>query len=112
MVTGSPGGNNIPAYVFKSLAAVLDWGMTPSQAVTFPNIIARGTDVRVEVNVPPGQDIANDLKARGYRVQERNGENSGLHMILVTRHALTGAADPRREGTVEYLPGPTALQDH
>ena len=112
MVTGSPGGNNIPAYVFKSLAAVLDWGMTPSQAVTFPNIIARGADVRVEVNVPPGQDIANDLKARGYRVQERNGENSGLHMILVTRHSLTGAADPRREGTVEYLPGPTALQDH
>ena len=105
MVTGSPGGNNIPAYVFKSLAAVFDWGMTPSQAVAFPNIIARGKNVRVEVNVPPGQEIADDLKARGYNVQERNGENSGLHMILVTEDALEGAADPRREGTVEYLPG-------
>ena len=104
MVTGSPGGNNIPAYVFKSLAGVLDWGMTPSQAVTFPNIIARGKDVRVEVNVPPGQAIANDLKARGYSVQERNGENSGLHVILVDGDSLTGAADPRREGTVEFMP--------
>ncbi|MEP5566686.1 MAG: gamma-glutamyltransferase [Halioglobus sp.] len=104
MVTGSPGGNNIPAYVFKSLAAVLDWGLTPSQAVAFPNIIARGKNVRVEVNVPPGQDIANDLKERGYNVQERNGENSGVHMILVRDNALEGAADPRREGTVEYLP--------
>lgn len=108
MVTGSPGGNNIPAYVFKSLAAVFDWGMTPSQAVAFPNIIARGENVRVEVNVPPGQEIADDLKSRGYNVQQRNGENSGLHMILVTEKTLVGAADPRREGTVEFLPGATA----
>ena len=104
MVTGSPGGNNIPAYVFKSLAGVFDWGMTPQQAASFPNIIARGKDVRVEVNVPPGQAIANDLKARGYSVQERQGENSGLHIILVEDGNLVGAADPRREGTVESLP--------
>ncbi|TDG13869.1 gamma-glutamyltransferase [Seongchinamella unica] len=103
MVSGSPGGNNIPAYVFKSLVAVLDWGMTPAAAVAFPNITARGEKVRVEVNVEPGPEIANALKARGYTVEEREGENSGLHVIVVTDDTLLGAADPRREGTVEYL---------
>ena len=104
LVSGSPGGNSIPAYVFKSLAAILDWGMTPAEAVAFPNIIARGKDVRVEVNLPSGQAIADDLKGRGYPVEEREGENSGLHLILVEEDGLVGAADPRREGTVGYLP--------
>ena len=105
MVTGSPGGNSIPAYVAKSIVGVLDWGMSPEDAVNFPNIVARGEKVRVEVNVAPGKEIADDLKGRGYDVQEREGENSGLHVILVEDGHLKGAADMRREGTVDSLPG-------
>lgn len=100
MVTGSPGGNSIPAYVSKSIIGVLDWGLSAQQAVDHANLIARGEKVRVEVSVDPGQSIADDLKARGYNVQERQGENSGLHVIVIGDDALEGAADPRREGTV------------
>ncbi len=100
LVTGSPGGNSIPAYVFKSLVGILDWGLTPQQAVAFPNIVARGNAVKVEVATEEGQRIADDLAARGYTVQEREGENSGLQLILVSGDTLVGAADPRREGTV------------
>ncbi len=100
MVTGSPGGNSIPAYVSKSIIAVLDWNMSAQEAVDFPNIVARGQTVRVEIGLPPGQDIADDLAERGYRVQEREGENSGLHVIVVRPDKLDGAADKRREGIV------------
>ncbi|MEM7082619.1 MAG: gamma-glutamyltransferase [Pseudomonadota bacterium] len=100
MITGSPGGNSIPAYVSKSIIGVLDWGLSPQEAVDHANIIARGEKVRVEVTVEPGQSIADDLSSRGYNVQERQGENSGLHVIYVGSEALQGAADPRREGTV------------
>jgi gamma-glutamyltranspeptidase/glutathione hydrolase len=100
MVTGSPGGNSIPAYVSKSIIAVLDWAMSAQDAVDFPNVVARGETVRVEVGVPPGPDIADDLAERGYPVQEREGENSGLHVIVVRPDALDGAADKRREGIV------------
>jgi len=100
MVTGSPGGNSIPAYVSKSIIAVLDWKMSAQDAVDFPNIVARGERVRVEVNVEPGKAIAADLAARGYNVQERDGENSGLHIIVVRPNELDGAADRRREGIV------------
>lgn len=105
MVTGSPGGNSIPAYVAKSIIGVLDWGLTAQQAVDFPNLVGRGEKVRVEIGVEGGKAIAEDLEERGYNVQEREGENSGLHVIVVTPDGLDGAADKRREGTVRRIPG-------
>jgi gamma-glutamyltranspeptidase/glutathione hydrolase len=103
MVTGSPGGNSIPAYVAKTVLGVFDWGLSVDEAVAFPNIIARGRNVRVEVGTDTGDALADALAARGYPVQEREGENSGLHVIRVTPAGLVGAADPRREGTVRTV---------
>jgi gamma-glutamyltranspeptidase/glutathione hydrolase len=104
LVTGSPGGNSIPAYVAKTLLGVLDWGMTAQAAADAPNIIARGEKVRVEVGEPGGQAIADGLNAKGYLVQAREGENSGLHLIHINESRLDGAADKRREGIVRQLP--------
>ena len=104
MVTGSPGGNSIPAYVAKSIIGVLDWGMSAQDAVDFPNIVARGSQVRVEVSVEPGKSIAVNLAERGYDVKESDGENSGLHVIVVRPDLLDGAADKRREGVVATVP--------
>lgn len=100
MVTGSPGGNSIPAYVSKSIIGVLDWNLSAQDAVDFPNIVARGEMVRVEIGVSTGEAIAEDLAERGYKVEEREGENSGLHVLVVRRDGLDGAADKRREGVV------------
>ena len=103
MVTGSPGGNSIVAYTAKSIIGVLAWDHTPQEAVALPNIIARGETVGVEVDREGGQEVADELKAAGYNVQERRGENSGLHVILVTEDGLLGGADPRREGVAVML---------
>lgn len=100
MVTGSPGGNSIPAYTAKTVLGIVDWGLSVQEAVNFPNIIARGQTVRVETGVEPGPMLADSLREAGYDVQESEGENSGLHVILVTDEGMVGAADPRREGTV------------
>jgi gamma-glutamyltranspeptidase/glutathione hydrolase len=103
MVTGSPGGNSIVAYTAKSIIGVLAWDHTPQEAVALPNIIARGESVGVEVDRNGGQAVADELKALGYKVEERRGENSGLHVILVTEDGLLGGADPRREGVARTL---------
>jgi gamma-glutamyltranspeptidase/glutathione hydrolase len=100
MVTGSPGGNSIPAYVAKTIVGVLDWNLSAQDAVDYPNIVARGEKVRVEIATDTGKSIAKDLASRGYNVEEREGENSGLHVIVVRQDGLEGAADKRREGIV------------
>ena len=98
MVTGSPGGNSIIAYTAKSLLGVLEWGMSAQESVDFPNIIARGEMVNVEIGVEGGQAAADALKTAGYKVREREGENSGLHVIVAREDHYEGAADKRREG--------------
>jgi gamma-glutamyltranspeptidase/glutathione hydrolase len=100
VVTGSPGGNSIVAYVSKSLVSVLDWDLSAQEAADFPNIVARGEKVRVEIAEDAGKEIAATLADQGYNVQEREGETSGIHMIVVRPDGMDGAADKRREGVV------------
>ena len=38
MITGSPGGNSIPAYVSKTILGVFAWGLSAQEAVDLPNI--------------------------------------------------------------------------
>ena len=98
MVTGSPGGNSIVAYVAKTLVGVLEWNKTAQEAANLPNVIARGDTVAVEVDVEGGAEAAEALRELGYTVEERTGENSGLHLIVVREDGLEGGADPRRDG--------------
>jgi len=103
MATGSPGGSSIIAYNAKTIVGVLDWGLTPQQAIELPNMVARRGKVRIEKS-RASDDIINGLRAFGHNVQESAGENSGLSMVL--RHSngrLEGGVDPRREGTIEVI---------
>ncbi|KCZ92471.1 gamma-glutamyltransferase [Hyphomonas johnsonii MHS-2] len=103
MVTGSPGGNSIIAYVAKTLVGVLETGLTAQEAINLPNIIARGDTVAVEIDREGGPEAAEALRTMGYSVEERTGEISGLHVIVVRDDGLEGGADPRREGVAKAL---------
>jgi len=46
--TGSPGGNSIIAYTAKTIIGIIDWGLTPQEAIELPNLIARRGRVSVE----------------------------------------------------------------
>jgi len=104
MITGSPGGNSIPAYVSKTIIGIFDWGLDAQAAVDFPNIVARGEKVKVEMSSAKGEKIAQTLKENGYNVVDfRQSEVSGIHLIVVLQNRLDGAADKRREGKVRTL---------
>jgi gamma-glutamyltranspeptidase/glutathione hydrolase len=96
---GSPGGNSIFAYVFKTVVGVLDWKLSMQDAIALPNVVARGDSYSAESDLfPPG--VAAALKLKGVDIGQPRGENSGLHGVLVKDGKLTGGADPRREGVV------------
>lgn len=100
LATGSPGGNNIIGYVAKSLVAILEWNLSPADAVALPNVIARGDVVRAEKDAA-SNELVDGLKAFGFTVDNSRGENSGLSVVLRKEDgSLEGAADPRREGVV------------
>ena len=104
LATGSPGGNSILAYTLKTLVGVLDWELTPQQAVDLPNVVARGNVVRIESERATPEFIE-DMRSRGFEIKESAGENSGLSVIQRTQAGLLlGGVDPRREGVVASVP--------
>lgn len=100
LVIGSPGGSSIVGYVARTTIGILDWNLTPQQAIDLSNATARSSPVAIEsARLPAG--VQDALTARGWAFRDVSGlEESGLHAILVTRDGLVGAADPRREGVV------------
>jgi gamma-glutamyltranspeptidase/glutathione hydrolase len=94
---GSPGGSLIINYVAKTLVAMLDWGLSPQQAVDLANFGSRNGPTEVEAGTeaePWGAILAG---AAGHSVKAIE-MTSGAQAIRVTRHGLDGGADSRREG--------------
>ena len=97
LATGSPGGSSIIGYTAKTLVGMLDWGLTPQQAIELPNVVARGDVVRIEGGMDPA--ILAELTALGFTIDANRGEISGIHIVRrLDDGSLIGGADPRREG--------------
>jgi gamma-glutamyltranspeptidase/glutathione hydrolase len=99
LATGSPGGSSIIGYTAKTLVGMLDWDLTPQEAIELPNVVARGDVVRIENGMPP--EIIGGLSALGFTIDANRGEISGIHTVQRRPDGtLIGGADPRREGVV------------
>lgn len=99
---GSPGGNAIIAYVAKTIVGMIDWKLSPQEAIALPNVVARGDAINGEDDQLPAA-VRAGLAERGVRVQRGSGEESGLHAIFKAGSGFVGGADPRRDGSVEML---------
>ncbi|KQM77620.1 gamma-glutamyltransferase [Sphingomonas sp. Leaf22] len=96
---GSAGGNAILAYVGKSLIGAVEWKLPMQDALSLPNLVARGDGFQGEVTKFSPQ-ILSALAAKGIRLQPGQGEDSGLHGVIVRDGKIDGGFDPRREGKV------------
>ncbi|HET9336067.1 MAG TPA: gamma-glutamyltransferase family protein [Sphingomicrobium sp.] len=99
---GSAGGNAILAYVGKSLIAAVDWKLPMQQAIAAPNLVARGVSFRGEVTKFTAEQLA-ALQAKGIDLKPGQGEDSGVHGVLIRDGQVDGGYDPRREGVVLLL---------
>ncbi|MDR3453135.1 MAG: gamma-glutamyltransferase [Rhodoferax sp.] len=102
MSTGSSGGALIIHDVAKTLYGVLDWGLSPQQAIALPNFASLGGPLLLEEGRFPAATV-DALRARGHEVQE-HALTSGLQAIqsgqVDGKPVWLGGADPRREGVV------------
>lgn len=96
---GSAGGNSILAYVAKSLVGAIDWNLSMQEALALPNLVARGARFGGELDkFAPG--VAEGLAARGVDLKPGQGEDSGVHAVIIRDGKVDGGYDPRREGVV------------
>ena len=100
---GSAGGNAILAYVAKSLVAAIDWRLPMQEAIAQPNLVARGPNFQGEVT-KFSPEVLNGLRQRGVALRPGQGEDSGVHGVLIRDGRVDGGFDPRREGVVLTLP--------
>jgi len=100
---GSAGGNAILAYVAKSLVAAVDWNLPMQDALAAPNLVARGPNFQGEVT-KFSPEILEGLRRRGIALKPGQGEDSGVHGVLIRNGKVDGGFDPRREGAVLTLP--------
>jgi len=96
---GSAGGNAILAYVGKSLVAAVDWKLPMQQAIAAPNLVARGKNFNGEVTKFSPELLA-ALREKGIELRPGQGEDSGVHGVLIRDGRVDGGFDPRREGVV------------
>jgi gamma-glutamyltranspeptidase/glutathione hydrolase len=100
LVVGAAGGATIPAQVVRTIIGVLDWDLSPQQALALPVIFAPGIDT---VFVEQGSSLEGmipALMALGHAsVQARALPLKG-NAIAVSGGMLVGGADPRSEGVV------------
>jgi gamma-glutamyltranspeptidase/glutathione hydrolase len=96
-VVGSPGGPPIINYVAKSLVGLIDWKLGLAETFAQPHYGSRNRATEIEKGTRI-ESLILPLRAMGHEVSI--GEfASGYTGIAVTKDGLSGAADPRREGT-------------
>jgi gamma-glutamyltranspeptidase/glutathione hydrolase len=97
---GSPGGSAILAYVGKTMVGSMLWKLPVQQAIELPNLVARAGSFGGEVDKFPA-GVVEGLKARGVTLRPGQGEDSGIHAVMIRDGGrIDGGFDPRREGVV------------
>jgi gamma-glutamyltranspeptidase/glutathione hydrolase len=105
IIVGAPGGSVIISAVLQTILNVIDFGMSPVEAVTVPRIHCEGGAIHAEARLPDSEMIA--LQAMGHEVK-RNAISfdpvmSRGHVIVVDEDGgWRGGADPRGGGGVAY----------
>ena len=67
-----------------------------------PNLVARGSRFNGEVTKFSPEMLA-ALRAKGIDLRPGQGEDSGVHGVLIRDGQVDGGYDPRREGVVLLL---------
>jgi gamma-glutamyltranspeptidase/glutathione hydrolase len=98
LAVGAAGGSTIPAQVIKAIIGVLDFKLSPQQAIALPMIYAPGDTVFVEAGTPL-ETMIPQLKALGHAdVRTVPPGTFKANAIQWLNGRWEGGADPRSEG--------------
>jgi gamma-glutamyltranspeptidase/glutathione hydrolase len=105
IVVGTPGGTTIPTSVFQSIVNIIDFGLSPEDAVNQPKFHHQWLPDQVFVERSFPEVVRKSLEAMGYKVVER-GAIGRVELIRIHPNGTKeGIADRRGDDAAEgYTP--------
>ena len=101
MVIGTPGGSTIFTSVFQTIVNILDFGMSPDDAVgatRFHHQLLPPDLITYSPKRPLPQETISALSDRGYRAEPHFFAFGDLQVIVRNGDEFQAASDPRRRG--------------
>jgi gamma-glutamyltranspeptidase / glutathione hydrolase len=94
IILGTPGGTTIPTSVFQSIVNIIDYNLSPADAVNKPKFHHQWLPdvIFVEKNFP--KKVRNELIAMGYTIKERK-DIGCVDLIKIDNKKITAIADKR-----------------
>jgi len=101
MVVGTPGGSTIFTSTFQTIVNIIDFNMTPLQAVSatrFHHQLLPPDLITQSPSLPLVDQTIEKLNQRGYRVEPHSWEFGDVQVIWVDGDKIIPASDPRDRG--------------
>jgi gamma-glutamyltranspeptidase/glutathione hydrolase len=97
IVVGTPGGTSIPTSVFQSLVNIIDYKMSPEDAVNKPKFHHQWLPDVIYVEKTFSADVRAKLEAMGYKITERSsiGRVELIKIDVAERAKIIAVADKR-----------------
>jgi gamma-glutamyltranspeptidase/glutathione hydrolase len=103
LVVGTPGGTTIPTSVFQTIIDVIDFKMTPAEAVNAPKFHHQWLPDRIDVERTFPQEVRKALEDMGYKIYERGNIGRTEVIQVHSDGRLEAVADSRGDdGAVAY----------
>ena len=104
LTAGAPGGSVIISATLQAILNVVDFGMSPVEAVTVPRIHCEGKGIQAEATIQ--RAVIDELRALGHQVTHSPHSfepiMSRAHVITNLGGRLKGGSDPRGGAGVAY----------
>jgi gamma-glutamyltranspeptidase / glutathione hydrolase len=104
IVIGAPGGSYIAPALAQGIMNVIDFGMSMSDAVAAPRIVAVSDSIDVSNRI--ALRVTDELTTMGYDVKRspQSYAFAALHGIAIDKDSCSGGADPQRDGLAVSVP--------
>ncbi len=106
LVVGTPGGSTIFTSVFQTIINILDFGMTPLEAVGATRVhhqLLPADLITYSPGVPLPDEIISQLSDRGYRAEPHSYEFGDVQVIVRDGDTWDTGSDPRHRGESRVL---------
>jgi gamma-glutamyltranspeptidase/glutathione hydrolase len=94
IIVGTPGGTTIPTSVYQTIVDILDFNLSPADAVNFPKFHQQWLPDVIYVERDFNKDVVAQLEAMGYKIEER-GSIGRTEVIMIKDGTIIAVADKR-----------------